>query len=303
MVVISIVIGAVVVFFMFGQSPPRRRRPPQYNWQNEDEKTTANSQKEQTDVSSFADIFDVLVDKDSEDFFKTQRLKEDLQRITADAKLASTEAAVGARLNDLDKKQNEVNANSNNALAQIQQEKAALQERILEVKTGAAQNAIQQQLIEISKREFALQKDAFAHYIESKFHELVVKQKELETAKYFYEKYKTLDAQQIALHYERNELAFRKDEANIRAMYQELDMREARANMREEAAKLVTQENRLALRTDEYKYLENRAMKHMGYKSFDAYFADWQRLDMLARKDGYISVAQFAGRVLGDGKR
>jgi hypothetical protein len=302
MVVISIAIGAVVVFFLFGQSPPRRRLPPQYNWQNEQEKA-ANSDSKKTDVSSFADIFDVLVDKDSEDFFKTQRLKEDLQRITADAKLASTEAAVGARLNDLDKKQNEVNANSNNALAQIQQEKAALQERILEVKTGAAQNAIQQQLIEISKREFTLQKDAFAHYIETKFHELVVKQKEYEMAKYFYEKYKTLDAEKISLYYQRNELESQKDENNIRLMYRELDMREAKANMREEAAKLVTQENRLALRTDEYKYLENRAMKHMGYKSFDAYFADWQRLDMLARKDGYISVAQFAGRVLGDGNR
>jgi hypothetical protein len=302
MVVISIAIGAVVVFFLFGQSPSRRRQSPQYNWQNEQEKT-ANTQKAAADVSSFADIFDVLVDKDSEDFFKTQRLKEDLQRITADAKLASTEAAVGARLNDLDKKQNEFTANSQNALAQIQQEKAALQERILEVKTGAAQNAIQQQLIEISKREFALQKDAFANYIESKFHELVVKQKEYEMAKYFYEKYKTLDAQQIALHYERNELALQKDETNIRMMFRELDMRESRANMREEAAKLVTQENRLALKTDEYKYFENRAMKHMGYKSFDAYFAEWQRLDMLARKDGYISVAQFAGRVLGDGNR
>ena len=171
----------VVGFLVFSGKPTRRRRPPQYNLPTESSKGLETS-KEQ-DVSSFADVFDVVFDKDGEDFFKTQRLKEDLQRITAEAKLASTEAAVGARLNDLDRKQNEVHADSQNALAQIQQEKAALQERILEVKTGAAQNAIQEQLVDISKRELTLQRDAFANYIETKFHELVVKQKELETAK------------------------------------------------------------------------------------------------------------------------
>ena len=41
----------------------------------------------------------------------------------------------------------------------------------------------------------------------------------------------------------------------------------------------------------------------MGYKSFDEYFVDWNRLDMLARQKGHISVAQFAARVLGDGNR
>lgn len=300
--VIVIIIIAAVLLFSTNKTPSRRRRPPQYNELKNNQNAMPLESKEQ-EVSSFADLFGVLMDKDSEDFFKTQRLKEDLQRITADAKLASTEAAVGARLNDLDRKQNEVYANSQHALAQIQQEKAVLQERILEVKTGAAQNAIQQQIIEISKRELAIQREAFGNYIEAKFHEMVVKQKELETAKYFYEKYKTLDAQQIALHHQRNQLELQKDEANIRAMYRELDMRETRANMREEAAKLVTQENRLALSTDQYKYLENRAIKHMGHKSFDAFFMDWQKLDILARQQGYISVAQFAGRVLGDGNR
>lgn len=300
--VILIIIIAAVLLFSTNKTPSRRRRPPLYNELKNAQNMIPLESKEQ-EVSSFADLFNVMMDKDSEDFFKTQRLKEDLQRITADAKLASTEAAVGARLNDLDRKQNEVYANSQHALAQIQQEKAVLQERILEVKTGAAQNAIQQQLIDINKREFALQKDAFANYIESKFHELVVKQKELETAKYFYEKFKTLDAEKIALYYQRNELEFQKDENNIRLMYRELDMREARANMKEEAAKLVTQENRLALSTDQYKYLENRATKFMGYRSFDEYFAEWSKLDKLARQQGHISVAQFAGRVLGDGNR
>lgn len=302
MVIFLIIVSVLILFHSFGESSPRRRRPPQYNLQNDKEKQN-NTLQPNTDVSSFADLFDVLIDKDSEDFFKAQRLKEDLQRITAEAKLASTEAAVGTRLNDLDRKQNEVYANSQHALAQIQQEKAALQERILEVKTGAAQNAIQQQIIEISKRELTIQREAFGNYIEVKFHEMVVKQKELETAKYFYEKYKTLDAQQIALHHQRNQLELQKDEANIRAMYRELDMRETRANMREEAAKLVTQENRLALSTDQYKYLENRATKFMGYRSFDEYFAEWSKLDKLARQQGHISVAQFASRVLGDGNR
>jgi hypothetical protein len=298
MVIIGIAVVVAILFFLKGDPPPRRRKyPPQYFLPNADTNTLPTTQ---ADASSFADLFNPIIDQDGEAFFKTQRLKEDLERITAEAKLASTEAAVGARLNDLDKKQNEVHANVNQSLAQIQQEKSALQERMLEVKTGAAQNAIQQQLIEISKREFALQKEGFSQYIETKFHELITKQKELETAKYFYEKYKTLDAERIKLVYDRNQLEMQKDEANIRAMYQELDLREQRANMRVEAAKLMVEEKHLALNTEEYRYLEKRAIRQMGYKSFDAYFADWAKMDSLAREKGYVSAAHFANRMLGD---
>ena len=283
----------VVGFLLLSRKPTSRRRPPQY---------IVPQKTGMPDISSFADVFDVVLDKDGEDFFKTQRLKEDLQRITAEAKLASTEAAVGTRLNDLDRKQNDINAHANDAAARIQMAQNALEQKHLEVKTGAAQNTIQQQIIESKLAQFEAQKQAFANHIEKHFHELTVREKELKTTQYFFEKYKTLELDKISYIHQHNRFELAQDKAFLENMSRELSLREERVDVAEDALQLFAREKRLELKREEYKYLETRAVKYLGYNSLESYLQNWRSWDNLAVKNGYESVDTFVSGMLSNGR-
>lgn len=305
-------IALVVILLFAASNAPRKKRTPYYYRSGQVGATKMHGQLvagesvgvEEVRESAapqgegkFSDLFEVAIDSRSWDFYSDHRRRHDLVRLEYDIRKAGIEVAIAERMNALDAQinqlavtQKEFDFAQQKAVLELMTAKQGILEEALKVKTGEAQNALKGQLLEVQKAQFAHQKGMMLDYFEREQWKLGVRVQEFEIAKYFHQKYQTLEAQKIQLAHQRDRHALQQDRDNISNLLSRLDVREARARIREDASALMVRENRLALRTDEYDFLQRRAVKHLKFESLEAYMESWKNMNDLARDNGFSSV-------------
>lgn len=297
---------AIVIFFgfilMFSSKRSRRVRPfyplPRPNGESEDE----------PDVS-FTELFDIMIDTRSQEYYSDLRRKEELDFLHKEIRRAGVEVAIADQMNKLDAKINEMKAlqigydeKNQRAILEVMREKQAVLEEGLKVKTGEAQNEIKRQLLEVQQAQFQHQQNMLYDHIERELWKVSVKAQELEIAKYFFQKYQTLELDKINFIHKRNKLDLQRDKDNITNLLAKLDVRDAKTKLREDVSNLVVRENRLTLRSDEYDFLQRRAVKHLKFESLESYMKAWHHVDQMSREYGYTGVENCIHDLLAGGQ-
>lgn len=325
---ILVSIALVVVILFATSSSPRRRRTPYYydgkkpkqpdpppkqtllleaGSGNAPAQSVAGQEPEKE--AAFSDQFDVQMDTRSWDFYSDHRRKQDLVVVQDEIRKAGIEVAIAKRMNELDVQINGLNLTyqtfdlkQQKAVLELMQEKQAILEESLKVRTGEARVALERQLLEVNKAQFEHGKAMLLDHFERENWKIEAKVQQFEIAKYFHQKYQTLEVQKINLAHQRDQLALQRDRDNISNLFAKLDVREARAKIREDVSQLVVRENRLTLRTDEYDFLQRRAVKHIGFDSLETYMDVWKKMNNLARNNGFSSVENCVYSLLNGGQ-
>lgn len=319
----------VVALFATSSSSPRRRRTPYYYGNGKKPKQpdpppkqtllleagsgNAEAQvvagQELEEAAGFSDQFDVQIDTRSWDFYSDHRRKQDLVVVQDEIRKAGIEVAIAKRMNELDVQINdlkltyrEFDQKQQMAVLELMQEKQAILEESMKLRTGEARLALERQLLAVNKAQFEHQKTMLCDHIERENWKLEAKVQQFEIAKYFHEKYQTLEVQKINIAHQRDRLALQHDKDNISNLLIKLDVREARAKLREDVSRLAVTTNRLALRTDEYDFLQRRAVKHIGFDSLETYMDVWKNMNNLARNNGFSSVENCVYSLLNGGQ-
>lgn len=314
---ILVSIALVVVILFATSSSPRKRRTPYYYGNGKKPKhldplpkqpllleagsgnapaqSVAGQEPEGT--AGFSEQFDVQIDTRSWDFYSDHRRKQDLVVVQDEIRKAGIEVAISKRMNELDMQINdlkltyrEFDQKQQMAVLDLMREKQAILEESMKVRTGEARLALERQLLAVNKAQFEHQKAMLLDHIEREQWKLGVKAQEFEIAKYFFQKYQTLESQKIQFAHQRDRHALQQDRDNISNLLARLDVREARAKLREDVSSMVVRENRLALRTDEYEFLQRRAVRHLKFESLESYMDSWKKMDNMARNNGFSGV-------------
>ncbi|MFN7117650.1 MAG: hypothetical protein ACK4TA_12685 [Saprospiraceae bacterium] len=273
---IGIIIAGLLclILFLAASMPSSRRGHRALERQQEQDATNC----------SFADLFNVILNRDSEVYFSQQREKTRIEEALWGLKKEATDVAVGKRLNEQDKAENDFDR-------KMIEDTNRQNIREIDITRKIALHEVDKAAEEVKRQQFML-------HLDKSFWKIAQAEKELAMAEYFFKKYRTLEIKEIQLIHKENRLELKRDRDYLANLWDKAEIKEHRIQLREDALKLLTREGVLKVRESEYKFLELKALKYLGYASMDEYYERLRTLDNLSRQYGYNSVTNFGANML-----